>query len=174
MRHIITLAPLTREHHVDALQQVYRAVPHYWEMYGLLGPPDGQAARDLKEAEDTPGRAMMGIMRRLDPDDPNAGFEMIGLVDFRLHWPRESTAYLGILMVAEAYQRQGIGSQAWALLAPWLAESAQIKTVRLGVEQFNPGALRFFRSLDFALTGETSRISVGPKWIRLLYMEHHI
>ncbi len=60
---------------------------------------------------------MMGIVRRVDEDDPAAGFEMVGMVDFRLHWPQESIAYVGMLMVAEPYQRQGIGTQAWRLLA---------------------------------------------------------
>lgn len=171
MTPVISLAPLTPEHHTEALQQVYRSVPCYWGMYGLLGAPDGQAQRDLLEAENTPDRTMTGIVRRLQDDDAEAGFELIGLIDFRLHWPRERTAYLGMLMVAEPYQRRGVGTQAWALLGPWLAESVRIETVRLGVEQFNTGALQFFGKIGFALTGESNRISVGKKWIRLLTME---
>lgn len=174
MTSTISLVPLSAEDHADALQQVYRSVPGFWEKYDLLGAPEGQAQRDLEEAESTPGRAMMGIVRRIQADDPQAGFEMVGLVDFRVHWPQESTAYVGMVMVAEPYQRQGIGSQAWQLLRPWLAESAGVTTVCLGVEQFNPGALHFFRSAGFALTGETDRISVGNKWVRLLYMEQRL
>jgi ribosomal protein S18 acetylase RimI-like enzyme len=171
MTPVISLVPLARALHVDALQQVYHSVPRYWSMYDLSGAPDGQAQRDLLEAENTPGRTMMGIVRRLQEDDPAAGFELIGLIDFRLHWPHTSTAYLGMLMVAEPYQRRGVGSRAWALIAPWLAQSAHVETVRLGVEQFNTDALQFFRHIGFALTGDSNRISSGKKWVRLLYME---
>jgi hypothetical protein len=27
------------------------------------------------------------------------------------------------------------------------------------------------QSLGFALTGESNRVAVGPKWVRLLYLE---
>ena len=96
---------------------------------------------------------------------------MIGLVDFRLHWPGEGIAYLGMLMVAEPLQRQAIGTQAWNLLAPWLASEAGIDKVRIGVEQFNTGAMAFFHRLGFIMTGEANRIKVGEKLVRLLYME---
>jgi ribosomal protein S18 acetylase RimI-like enzyme len=170
-RHTVSLVPLTLADHAAALQQVYRAVPHYWQMAALSGAPAGQAARDLDAAQATPGRSLLGIVRRLAADDAQAGVEMVGLVDVRLDWPQPQTVYIGMIMVDEPYQRQGIGTQAWRLLAPWLAQSAQMATARLGVEQFNPGALRFFQSLGFTLTGETTRIRSGRRWVRLLFME---
>ena len=174
MTPVITLAPLTAEHHVDPVQQVYRCVPRCWGMYDLLDAPEGQAERDMREAEETPGRTLLGIISRQQDDDPEAGFEMIGLIDFRLYWPREDTAYLGMLMVAESHQRQGAGTQALHLLGQWLQSGAGVKTMRLGVEQFNTGALQFFQHTGYTFTGETNRISVGQKWIRLLHMEKHI
>jgi len=174
MTPIISLAPLNAEDHAAALQAVYQATPRFWAMYGLPTAPAGQAARDLDEVAQTPGRYLLGIIRRIDPANAQAGGELIGLADFRLYWPEERMAYLGMLMVAERYQRQGVGLQAWRLLVPWLAEAAGIQTVRLGVEQFNPGALLFFQKAGFTLTGESSRISVGSKRVRLLYMEQSL
>jgi hypothetical protein len=174
MAPLVSLAPLSSQYHIHALQQLYRATPGYWQMYNLPGSPADQAARDLQAAAETPGRFMLGIVRRIVADDPQAGVELVGLIDFRLHWPEERMAYIGMVMVAEPYQRQGIGSQAWRLLRPWLAESAGVVRVRLAVEQFNHKALRFFESLGFRLTGNTRRISVGNKWILLLYMEMEI
>ena len=171
MTELISLLPLDTEYHAEALQELYRASPQYWRMYELAGSPEGQAARDLAEAAQTPGRTMMGIVRHLDRNHPGSQTALIGLVDFRLHWPRANLAYLGMVMVAEPFQRRGIGRQAWALLHPWLAESAQIETVRLGVEQFNHKGLHFFSSLGFELTGDTNRIRVGERLVRLLYME---
>ncbi|MCC9074679.1 GNAT family N-acetyltransferase [Litorilinea aerophila] len=167
----ISLLPLSLEHHAAALQQVYRATPGYWQMYGLPSSPAGQAEHDLREAAEMPDRYLLGIVRRLVADDPQAGGELIGLVDFRLHWPRPKTVYLGMIMVAEPYQRQGIGTQAWLLLRPWLVETAHMSRARVGVAQFNIPALKFFQSLGFTLTGESNRIRSGTKWVRLLYME---
>jgi ribosomal protein S18 acetylase RimI-like enzyme len=95
---------------------------------------------------------------------------MIGMLDFRLHWPEPAVAYIARLMVAEPLQRRGIGAQAWALLKPWLANAGGIRTVRVGVEQFNTIALQFWQAQGFVLTGESDRVRVGDKFVRLLYM----
>jgi RimJ/RimL family protein N-acetyltransferase len=171
MLQVVSLLPLTEADHADALQEVYRATPAYWQMYELPSAPAGQAARDLAAAAATPGRSLMGIVRRVDPTDPTQGVEMVGTVDFRIGWPEPQIVYVAMIMVAEPYQRQGIGTQAWQILAPWLAQSAEMQLARTGVEQFNPNALRFFQSLGFRLSGASSRIQSGRRWVRLLYME---
>ena len=167
----ISLIPLDRQRHAEALQAVYRGAQDYWEMYNLPASPRKQAALDLKAAEDTPGRTMMGIVRLSEGAGETPAVEMVGVVDFRLHWPGEHVAYIGMIMVVEPLRRQGVGSQAWRLLEPWLTQDAGIHTARCGIEQFNPGALRFFQSLGFHLTGEANRLQVGDKFVRLLYME---
>lgn len=171
----ISLVPLSLEWHVDALQQVYLATPGYWAMYNLLTAPAGQAEHDLRAAAETPGRTLMGIVHRVGSGESNgeaaADLELIGLVDFRLQWPNEGVVSIGMVMVAEPYQRLGVATQAWQLLKPWLAGQVQMQQARLTVEQFNPGALKFFERLGFALTGEANRIKVGDKFVRLLAME---
>jgi len=173
----VSLVPLSLDWHVDALQQLYRATPDYWAMYNFPAAPTGQAEHDLRTAAETPGRTLLGIVRRVDVTAEEVESttapapELVGLVDFRLHWPNAQIVYLGMVMVAEPYQRQGIGTQAWRLLQPWLVQQAQMHKVRVAVEQFNPNALKFFESLGFALTGESHRIKVGDKFVRLLYME---
>jgi ribosomal protein S18 acetylase RimI-like enzyme len=170
----ITLIPLSTDHHSTLLQEVYANTPTYWAMYNMLTAPNGQAERDLVEAAEATGRTMMGIVKPIEAGNPEAGGEMIGMVDFRLHWPDEQIAYLGMVMVAETYQRQGVGTQAWHLLEPWLATAAGVSKVRIGVEQFNTGAMAFFHRLGFIMTGEANRIKVGDKMVRLLYMEREI
>ena len=171
----ISLIPLTLDHHIAPLQQVYRATPGYWHLYNLPSSPAGQAERDLQAASEDQGRTLMGIVRPIPNPTMSGGLstgaEMIGMVDFRLHWPRQGTAYLGMVMVAEAVQRQGIATAAWDLLHPWLGDAAQITTVRAGIEQFNPAALKFLQSLGFTMTGETDRVKVGIKFVRMIYME---
>lgn len=171
---IVSLLPLDPAIHAGALHAVYQATPGYWALYNLPGCPPDQAQQDLDAVAATPGRYMLGIVKRLDPDDAAAGAELIGLLDFRLHWPDGEVAYIGMLMVAEPYQRQGIGTQAWSLLRPWLASSAGVRRVRLGVEQFNSAALQFWQRMGLTLTGESNRIRVGDQFVRLLYMEEDL
>lgn len=170
MPEIITLLPLDAALHTAALQAVYAATPGYWRLYHLPGPPADYAERELAAAQATPGRALLAIVRPLERANPAAGAEMIGVLDFRLHWPDEGIAHIAMLMVAEPLQRHGIGAQAWALLKPWLANSANIHTARVGVEQFNVVALKFWTAQGFILTGESNRVRVGEKLVRLLYM----
>lgn len=169
---VVSLFPLNAADHTEVLQAVYRATPAYWQMYHLPSSPAGQAKIDLENVASTPGRTMMGIARRVDADRAESGLEMVGVVDFRMHWPDPNMVYVGMMMVAEGYQRQGIATAAWRVLAPWLAQSAQMSLARVGVEQFNPGALQFFQQLGFQLTGETSRVQSGKRWVRLLYMDY--
>lgn len=173
---VISLLPLNADDHSQALQEVYHATPGYWQQYNLPGAPAQRAEADLREAAETPGRTLLGIVRHLSGEPSGApgsasGVELVGMIDFRLHWPDPQVVYLGMVMVAEPYQRQGIGSAAWGLLAPWLVQGAQMTLARTGVEQFNPGAMRFFQSIGFHLTGASSRIQSGKRWVRLLYME---
>jgi len=168
---VISLIPLSLEYHVAALTAVYQAVRNYWAFYHLLASLPGQAEHDLRLAASTPGRQIMGIVRRLDRDQSSSGAELIGMVDFRQHWPGAHVVSVGMFMVVETLHRQGIGRQAWALLEPWLCETAKMHKARVGVEQFNPIALQFFASLGFQLTGQTDRHRVGAKFVRLLYLE---
>jgi RimJ/RimL family protein N-acetyltransferase len=144
MAHMISLLPLDAELHVSALQAVYAA---------------------------TPGRYLLGIVQRVDQANAAAGAELIGVLDFRLHWPIEGAAYVGMLMVAGPFQRQGVATQAWSLLAPWLTATAKIDKARTGVEQFNHAGLKFWQQMGFHLTGESDRLRSGDALVRLLYLE---
>ena len=168
----VSLFPLNAADHVEVLQAVYEATPGYWQMYHLPAAPDNQAQRDLQAVAETPGRNLMGIARRINEADPSAGMEMVGVIDFRLHWPDREVVYVGMIMVAVHVQRQGIGLA--ALHVPWLAQSAQMSVARAGIEQFNPGGLQFLQRAGFALTGDTSRVQSGKRWVRLLYMEYDL
>ncbi len=167
----ISLVPLSIDLHIAALQELYRATPGYWALYNFPAAPAGQAENDLRAAAETPGRTLMGMVQPLSATGPGAAGELIGLIDFRLHWPAPQTVSIGMVMVAELYQRRGLGRAAWQLLRPWLGTTVGMQIARVGVEQFNPGALQFFQRLGFQLTGEANRLKVGDKFVRLLYME---
>ncbi len=170
MQPTITLAPLNAADHDAALQNVYRQTPGYWQLYNLPSAPADQAERDFAAAAAEAGRTLMGVVL-VRGQGNNLRSDLIGVVDFRMNWPNEGVAYVGMVLIAAGFQRQGYATQAWRLIEPWLRDSADIATARCGVEQFNPDALQFFQSLGFALTGEANRLRVGDKFVRLLYME---
>lgn len=180
----LTLIPLTLHDHTDLLQAVYDATPGYWQMYGMDAAPELQALHDLRETEETLGRAMLGILHPTQPQNPPAEgsesspnrptTEMIGVVDIRMHHPERTVTTVGRIMVAEPWQRQGHGRSAWALVEAWLTGSAGMHKVRAGVEQFNPGALHFFTTLGFTVTPEAVRTQVGEHLVRLLYVEKQL
>lgn len=167
----ITLIPLSAPEHVSLLQAVYEAVPLYWRQFQQPGAAPDQAAQELAAVSATPGRAIMGILHPMGAENSNAELEMIGMVDFRLHYPHEGAATVGLLLVAQPYQRQGIGRQCWLMLEQWLARSARMKTAHAAVEQFNTVGLKFFLSMGFSLTGGARRLRVGDRFIRLLDLE---
>jgi GNAT superfamily N-acetyltransferase len=197
----LTLIPLTLHDHTDLLQAVYDATPGYWHLFGLDAAPPYQAIQTLRAAGETPGRAIFGILHpvkgsnqysAISNQDADADTgetpatdplmtdslatdslipEMIGVIDIHLHHPERGVTTVGMVMLAEEWQRQGHGSAAWALVEAWLAGSAGIAKVRAGVEAFNPGALRFFQSLGFHLTGEATRVQVGEQLVRVIHAE---
>jgi RimJ/RimL family protein N-acetyltransferase len=166
----ITLIPLSAEH-AAPLQAVYVAAPRYWAHFGLDALPPDQATRDLAAAADDPTRSILGILQRVQPDNPSAGQQMIGAVDMRRHYPAEQDVTVGLLIVAEPYQRQGIGRAAWALLEGWLAQQPGLSVAHLAIEQFNLPALHFFTALGYELTGHATRQKVNNTFVRYLAMQ---
>jgi len=176
----LTLIPLNAIDHTDLLQAVYNATPAYWKLYHKNSAPEAQAAHDLAEAEATPGRTMMGVLVPLGGDTqfripnldaPDKGMEMVGVLDIRQHYPGRTTTTIGMIMIAENWQRQGVGTGAVSLMEGFFARAAGMHKLRLAVEQFNPGALQFFQSAGFRVTGESARTKIDDAHVRLLYME---
>jgi GNAT superfamily N-acetyltransferase len=76
--------------------------------------------------------------------------ETVGVVDFLRDYPRPGTVYVGLLMVREDRQGQGLG----AILFRELARLSQGEHFRLAVLEHNKPALAFWRRMGFVATGE--------------------
>jgi len=86
-------------------------------------------------------------MRAIYADQQPAGFVLTH------EDPGEGTFYLWRFMVAEQYQRLGVGHRAMELLVErWRGLGATRAT--LSVVPTNPGAISFYESLGFRRTGE--------------------
>ena len=128
-----------------ALQACLDGCPGYFER--AEGAPAGPeaAAHLLDEAEADP-------LRRLYLFTLKRGGAPAALVDLWLDQPEPGTAHLGLLLVREALQGQGLGREAMAALERALTP-AGYDTLRLSVADENREVDGFWEELGFAPVG---------------------
>ncbi len=98
--------------------------------------------RDWQIAQMTPGRHMLGVYLKETS-------EAVGLADFLEEDPEDGQPWLGFLMIARAYQRQRLGTEAFECLAKYFKDHYGWPSLRVGVMKTNTGALAFWRRLGF-------------------------
>ena len=86
---------------------------------------------------------------------------MIGCADVIRGYPVRESAVIGLLLLAESWQRRGLGRAFAALIERRVASWPEIERFRLGVVASNPGALVFWRKLGYRETGEVKPPSSG-------------
>ncbi len=128
-----------------ALQACLDGCPDYFARGD--GEPAGgdDAARLIEETEGDPlRRVYLFTLRR--------GGAPAALLDLWLDQPEPGTAHLGLLLVREALQGQGLGREAVAALEAALVE-AGCGTLRLSVTDENREVEGFWARLGFAAVG---------------------
>jgi GNAT superfamily N-acetyltransferase len=131
------------------LQHVLEAAPTYAER--ITGAPPGSAD----------AQSVYSVL------PPDKGYEdkfvlgvyledvMIGCVDLIRGYPDGHTAHLGLLLLAESYQRRGIGKAAYLAVEDYVRRwGPEWTRVRIGVVRTNEEVLSFWTKLGFAPTGE--------------------
>lgn len=138
-----------------ALQRVLEDAPRYVER--VTGAPPGSADAQstytvLPEGKGYDDKFVYGIYE---------GDEMIGCADVIRGWQRPDTAHIGLLLIAEPYQRRGHGRAAYQAIEREIAGWGA-KRVRIGVVGTNEDVLPFWRKLGFTPTGEVKPYRYGP------------
>jgi RimJ/RimL family protein N-acetyltransferase len=138
-----------------ALQGVLEDTPSYYQ--AVSGVPPGAA-----EAQST--------MTALPPDKTYAdkfvwglyaGESMIGCADVIRGYPVREKAVIGLLLLAQPWQRRGLGRAFAALVEQAIGGWPEIERLRLGVAASNPGAQAFWRKLGYRETGEVKPPPAG-------------
>ena len=131
-----------------ALQRVLAAAPAYFET--ITGLPPGNAEAQSTFTALPPGKSYDDkFLWGLYADE-----RMIGCADVIRGYPVREKAIIGLLLLAEPWQRRGLG-RAFALLVEQVIGGwREIETLRLGVVERNAGALSFWRKLGYVETGE--------------------
>jgi RimJ/RimL family protein N-acetyltransferase len=127
------------------LQGCLEASAGYFVLTEGAPPAPDAAARLLDEAEADPCRRVFLLTAR-------RGGAAVGVVDLWLDQPEPGTAHLGLLLVAERLQGQGLGAEATSALERSLG-AAGYGLLRLSVGDENPGAHAFWERLGFAPVG---------------------
>ena len=81
------------------------------------------------------------------------GEEMIGCADVLRGYPVLETAFLGLLLIREPWQRRGLGTAAYAHLELQI-RGRDWQSVRLAVVEAIVAAMDFWYRLGFKQTGE--------------------
>jgi RimJ/RimL family protein N-acetyltransferase len=80
---------------------------------------------------------------------------MVGCADLIRGYPDPGAAHLGLLLIAEEFQRQGIGAEACRQIEREIRGWGTCSRIRLGIVGTNYHVLPFWRRLGFVKTGET-------------------
>ena len=80
--------------------------------------------------------------------------KLIGCIDLIRGYPNEHTAFLGLLMLSEKVQAQGIGGYAYTLAEKEVKLWGTCRIVRLAGVRANDLVLPFWKKLGFRETGE--------------------
>lgn len=138
-----------------ALQQVIEDAPRYAHlMPGVpAGPADAQSLYTiLPEGKSYDDKFVLGIY---------SGASMVGCADLIRGYPDLSTAYVGLLLIAEQHEGKGIGSAAFRELERLALSWRTCSCLRLGIARTNERAFRFWSKFGFAPTGEVKPYRYG-------------
>jgi GNAT superfamily N-acetyltransferase len=132
-----------------ALQKVLNNAPTYVERVTGHPPADTQAQalfNALPAEATTDNKYLYGVMVE--------EMDMVGCVEIIRGWPTFSTAHIGLLLLDETHQGQGLGRSAYQLVEEKVRHWPEIDTLRTSVVRSNTEVLPFWRRMGFAETGE--------------------
>ncbi len=137
------------------LQRVIEGAPGYAHLITGVppGPADAQSTFSiLPEGVSYEDKFVFGIYRASD---------MVGCADLIRSFPTPGVAHLGLLLISEAFQGQGIGRSAYRQIENVVRSWHEFSMMRIGVVRANAQVLPFWSRLGFAPTGEVKPYRAG-------------
>ena len=131
-----------------ALQCVLESAPRYFQSVCAAPPSEVEAQSTftaLPEGKTYDDKFVWGLY---------SDAAMVGCADVIRGYPSPERAVIGLLLLAEAWQRRGFGRAFAALVERRIASWPEIERLRIGVVASNEGALVFWRKLGYRETGE--------------------
>jgi GNAT superfamily N-acetyltransferase len=137
-------------------QRVLEGAPGYFER--VIGGPPGPAEAQsdyttLPEGKGYEDKFVYGIFRNND---------MVGCADVMRGYPAGDIAFIGLLLIAEAHQGQGIGRAAYKQIEALCRSWPGIRRMGLAVVETNAMVIPFWEKLGYLRMGETRPYRYGP------------
>jgi RimJ/RimL family protein N-acetyltransferase len=135
-----------------AVVEIYRRTPRF--VVELNGRPAESIGLEMVEEDAAQaahhGAQFVGLFLR------ESG-ALIGVADFvpSGYKGRPSQAWIALLLIAEPYQRQGYGAEAYRLIKDAIFADPVVETIGLGVLIKNSPALAFWQTLGYQHVGST-------------------
>lgn len=79
---------------------------------------------------------------------------LIGMIDCLIGFPTKEKAHIGLLLLDENYQAQGLGKSAYFKLEDYLRSFSSISKIRLAVVTTNKKVLKYWEKMGFTLNRE--------------------
>lgn len=153
-----TIRPLRFPDDASAVQALIAASPAYVRRVSgrAVAADDGAAIlSDRPPQLDPSAKTVFGL---LDPDG-----RLLALMDLLRHWPEHGTAHIGLLLVREDHEREGLGRILHDGVLPQLAADPELRLLRAGIVGTNAAAAEpFWGRLGYAPTGEMKEHVDGP------------
>ncbi|WP_038049081.1 GNAT family N-acetyltransferase [Thermus caliditerrae] len=119
------------------LHQLFLRSPGYFALMGMEPPALEDVARDLATLEGDGRRRVFLLVSE---------GEVVGYLDYKLHYPEPEDATLSLLLIREDRQGQGLGQRALTHLLENLVGAERLYAVVYGQ---NPRAKAFFQAQGF-------------------------
>ena len=143
----IQLVLLSKEKDLKELQVVLEGAPKYsLNISGKIQTPTAseEVFSAIPEGFDLTKKFVIGI---------KLNSELVGCIDVLRGFPSEETLMLGLLLLKEKIQGQGIGKISFNQLLSYVGNWTEIKKIRISVVKSNGDVLNFWQKLGIVENG---------------------
>jgi RimJ/RimL family protein N-acetyltransferase len=150
---LVRLPSERTEEQMIALQGLFAAAPDYcMRVIGHVPGVDEMRGPALPAGKTSKDDYFFGIY---------LAAQMIGCADLLRGYPDEKTAFLGLLLISEAYQNKGLGVRACAELEKIALTWPEISVIRGSVVQSNNVVVSFWERMGAVDTGLRTPYPIG-------------
>ncbi|GAB3262709.1 hypothetical protein GCM10027296_37770 [Chitinimonas naiadis] len=139
---------------LSELYQVCSQAPGYWRLTEGKSLPSRDAiaawftGSELPAGRNVADQQIYGVFH---------GEELVGVTMLLKGWRYPGQSMIGLLLLSERWQGQGLGRQAYERIEQLIRGWPGMRTVRIGIIASNEPAFPFWRKLGFVETGERKR-----------------
>ena len=129
---------------------LYEATPDYFRVISIPMPTPDEVFRELETATADPRRCAELVLGACDLNgvaDPQSGRQVVGYLDYKMHYPDDGDVTVNLLLIAGRLQSSGLGRSSVLDLEERLQGRA--RRVLASIYGQNPRAEHFWKTLGY-------------------------